>query len=92
MKKNKKLPIGEKVWFYNKETEKIETAYLWGVIYSKTSPNVSSGANEIHVSDYIVGEYLSRIQVPHYLCFFTWKEVLNFAVSKCELPLKGEKE
>lgn len=92
MKKNKKLPIGKKVWFYNQETEKIESDYLWGVIYSRTAFNASSGANEIYVSEYIVGEYSNQRQVYEWLCFFTWKDVLNFIASECKLPLKGESD
>lgn len=92
MKKNKKLPIGEKVWFYNKETKKIESDYLWGVVYSKTPPNASREANKIYVSKYVIGEYTSQRQVLRWLCFFTWKEVINFLASNCELPLKGEQQ
>lgn len=94
MKKDKtkiNLPIGEKVWFYDEETEKIKSDYLWGVVYSQTPQNAGSGAGEIHIVEYIIGEYIHEKRIPHWLCFFTWIEVLNFIVSKCEIPLKKEK-
>lgn len=84
------LPFGKKIWYYDSHYKMIAETTLWGVELARTPENAGKDAGKLYICNFIVMARNFTKIVPHWHCFFTWKEVLEFIAENCELPLKGE--